>query len=83
VQSPVGISYVLGRNQQHARLAAIADAMLQDPEQRDTLQTSLLAPVREHLHKIKAQRHEKAQSTKVDFLTVAREASHDEESMNS
>jgi alpha-D-ribose 1-methylphosphonate 5-triphosphate synthase subunit PhnG len=82
-QSPVGVSYVLGRDHQHARLAAIADAMLQEPEQYATLEISLLAPIREHLQTLKAQRHEKAQSTKVDFLTVAREASFDEQGMSS
>jgi alpha-D-ribose 1-methylphosphonate 5-triphosphate synthase subunit PhnG len=81
--SPVGVSYVLGRDHQHARLAAVADALLQDPEQYRDLETSLLAPIREHLQTLKAQRNEKAQSTKVDFLTVAREASLDEEGINS
>lgn len=71
---PVGVAYVLGRNHRQAHLAAVADALLQDPAQRDALESSLLQPVRQHLSRQKAQRHERAQTTKVDFLTVAREA---------
>jgi alpha-D-ribose 1-methylphosphonate 5-triphosphate synthase subunit PhnG len=38
------------------------------------LQARLLVPVQEHLQALKLQRQQRAQSTKVDFLTVAREA---------
>jgi alpha-D-ribose 1-methylphosphonate 5-triphosphate synthase subunit PhnG len=38
------------------------------------LAVSLLAPVRQHLQHMQAQRHQRAQTTKVDFMTVAREA---------
>ena len=74
LNAPVGVAYVLGRNHRQAQLAAVADALLQDPTQRDTLAVSLLAPVREHLQHIQALRHQRAQTTKVDFMTVAREA---------
>jgi alpha-D-ribose 1-methylphosphonate 5-triphosphate synthase subunit PhnG len=36
-------------------------------------------PVRQHLQDLKTQRHERAKTTKVDFLTVAREAGGDDE----
>ena len=77
--APVGVAYVLGRNHRHAQLAAVADALLQDPLQREALETALLAPVREHLQDLLAQRHARAQTTKDDFLTVAREAGADDE----
>lgn len=73
--APVGVAYIIGRSHKHARLVAIADAMLQDPMQHDAIESTLLSPLREHLQTLKSQRHEKAQSTKVDFLTVARETS--------
>ena len=73
-QAPVGVAYVLGRNHRQAQLAAIADALLQDPAQRELLEEKLLKPVREHLQQHRAVRHDRAQTTKVDFLTVAREA---------
>ena len=76
----VGISYILGRSHKHARLAAIADALLQNPMQHDTIESILLVPLRKHLGTLQSQRREKAQSTKVDFLTIAREASAEEES---
>jgi len=72
--SPVGVAYVLGRNHRQAQLAAMADALLQDPVQQDVLETQLLNPVRQRLQQTQAQRHDRAQTTKVDFLTVAREA---------
>lgn len=70
----VGVAYVLGRNHRHAQLAAVADALLQDPLQREGLEEKLLQPLREHLQQQQAVRHARAQTTKVDFLTVAREA---------
>lgn len=72
--SPVGVAYVLGRSHRQAELAALADALLQEPAQRADLEAALLAPVREHLARRQAQRHACAQSTRVDFFTVAREA---------
>jgi alpha-D-ribose 1-methylphosphonate 5-triphosphate synthase subunit PhnG len=74
-QAPVGVAYVLGRNHRQAQLAAMADALLQDPANLEELEEKLLKPVREHLQQRQSVRHERAQTTKVDFLTVAREAS--------
>ena len=74
LNAPVGVAYVLGRNHRQAQLAAVADALLQDPGQRETLAVTLLAPVRQHLQQLQAERHQRAQTTKVDFMTVAREA---------
>jgi alpha-D-ribose 1-methylphosphonate 5-triphosphate synthase subunit PhnG len=77
--APVGVSYVLGRNHRQAQLAAVADALLQDPAQHAALEASLLTPLREHLQSQQTARHARAQTTKVDFLTVAREAGGDGE----
>ena len=77
--TPVGVSYVLGRNHQQAQLAAAADALLQDPAHHAMLEANLLTPLREHLQAQNAARHARAQTTKVDFLTVAREAGGDDE----
>lgn len=77
--APVGVSYVLGRNHRHAQLAAVADALLQDPAQHAALEASLLMPLREHLRAQYTMRQARAQTTKVDFLTVAREAGGDDE----
>ena len=73
-QDPVGVAYVMGRSHRHAQLAALADAMLQDPLQQPALEVQLLQPVRDHLAKEHARRQLRVQSTKVEFFTVARES---------
>ena len=70
----VGVAYVLGRSHRLARLAAVADALLQDGAQHTLLETTLLSPIRQHLALQSKQRHTRAQTTKVEFFTVAREA---------
>ena len=70
----VGVAYVLGRSHRQAWLAATADALLQDPARQAELARSLLQPVREHLAQAQAQRRARAQSTRVEFFTVARES---------
>lgn len=77
--APVGVAWVLGRSHRQAQMAAVADALLQDPAQRKRLEAQLLMPVRQHLQDLQTQRHARAQTTKVDFLTVAREAGGDDE----
>jgi alpha-D-ribose 1-methylphosphonate 5-triphosphate synthase subunit PhnG len=72
--SAVGVAYVMGRNHRQAQLAAVADALLQDPARHDALDGALLQPVRQHLALQQAQRAARAQSTQVDFFTVARES---------
>jgi alpha-D-ribose 1-methylphosphonate 5-triphosphate synthase subunit PhnG len=72
--APVGVAYVLGRHHRQAELAALADALLQQPSHHHTLMRTLLIPVREHLAQLASQRQALTQSTKVDFFTVAREA---------
>jgi alpha-D-ribose 1-methylphosphonate 5-triphosphate synthase subunit PhnG len=77
VKTPMGVSYVLGRSHEQAKLAAIADALLQDPDQRATLSSSLLEPIRAHLLSEQQKRNQNAQSTKVDFFTVARQSGNE------
>lgn len=72
--SAVGVAYVLGRVHKQARLAAVADALLQDPAHRQQLDTHLLQPIRQALTHQHAQRAVDVAATKVEFFTVAREA---------
>lgn len=72
--SAVGVAYVMGRHHRQAQLAAVADALLQDPAQHERIDDALLQPVRQHLALQQAQRAARAQSTRVDFFTVARES---------
>jgi alpha-D-ribose 1-methylphosphonate 5-triphosphate synthase subunit PhnG len=69
----VGIAYVAGRDQRRAELAAVFDALLQDPARRDALTADVIAP----LAALQARRRDAAAAasaaTRVDFFTVARE----------
>ncbi|WP_287878395.1 phosphonate C-P lyase system protein PhnG [Acidovorax sp.] len=78
-EATVGVAYVLGRSQRQVHLAALADALLQDPAQQSALDAALLEPVRRHLVELQARRRARAASTKVDFFTVARESAGDGE----
>ena len=72
--APVGISYVLGRSHRHAFLAAIADALLLSAATNVELEQTLLAPLRQVLALQKSERQQRADSSKVEFFTVARES---------
>ncbi len=76
--SPVGVAYVLGRHHRQAELAALADALLQQPRHHEELEHSLLSPIRQHLTLQSTRRQAQIQSTKVDFFTMAREAGDDD-----
>ncbi|SSW69761.1 phosphonate C-P lyase system protein PhnG [Achromobacter agilis] len=68
----VGVAYVQGRSLRHAEQAAVADALLQLPEWRETVQAQLIAPLaRQHADKVARQARVAAQ-TKVEFFTVVR-----------
>ena len=73
----MGVAYVLGRSHRQVQLAALADALLQDPVQQPVLDAQLLEPIRNHLRNTQAERQARAASTKVDFFTVARESGAD------
>lgn len=72
--SPLGISYVMGRNHRQAQLAAMADALLQNFSLHADLESNLLKPIRQILQEKYLQIQKETQTTKVDFFTVAREA---------
>jgi alpha-D-ribose 1-methylphosphonate 5-triphosphate synthase subunit PhnG len=44
-QGTIGHGYVAGRDLRHAELAAVFDALLQDPSRRPVLETRLIAPM--------------------------------------
>lgn len=69
----VGVAYVLGRNQRHAELAATADALLQDPACQPRVPADLLDRIEASLIEARLARIARAQTTKVEFFTLARE----------
>ncbi|MER9563770.1 MULTISPECIES: phosphonate C-P lyase system protein PhnG [unclassified Mesorhizobium] len=68
----VGHCYALGRDKQKARLAAIADALWQDPAHRNAVETRIVAPLQAALTKAREQRRAETAATKVDFFTMVR-----------
>ena len=68
----VGHCYALGRDRQKAKLAAIADALWQDPALRSKVETRIIAPLRSALTTAREQRRAETAATKVDFFTMVR-----------
>ena len=68
----VGHGYVGGRRRRHAELAAVLDALLQDPRQRPALEAEIVAP----LARAQAERRRavvaRSAPTRVDFFTMVR-----------
>jgi len=68
----VGHGYVMGRGTRHAELAAVFDALMQDPAYSDTLETNLIQPLEHDLHTRKTKAVRDAEATKVEFFTMVR-----------
>ncbi|MUM78849.1 phosphonate C-P lyase system protein PhnG [Pseudodesulfovibrio sp. F-1] len=68
----IGHGYVTGRDKAHAELAAVFDALLQDPGRNPGLMDSVIIPLeREQLAARRAQ-NEKTAATRVNFFTMVR-----------
>ena len=67
-----GVAYVQGRSARKAEIAALADALLQTPDAA-TVRRELIEPVRARLDAEASRQRRKAQATKVEFFTLARE----------
>lgn len=68
----VGHSYALGRDREKARIAAIVDALWQDPARRAEVETKIIEPLRVASAKADATRRAETAATKVDFFTMVR-----------
>jgi alpha-D-ribose 1-methylphosphonate 5-triphosphate synthase subunit PhnG len=68
----IGHSYALGRDKQKARLAAIADALWQDPAERAGVEAKVLEPLRAASATADAKQRAETAATKVDFFTLVR-----------
>lgn len=67
----VGHAYVQGRDKEHAKVAAVVDAMMQTTRS-DEAQAAILDPLEEHAREHRKLREQKAGATKVDFFTMVR-----------
>src|SRR5258708_869074 len=68
----VGFSYLLSRDHDKARLAAVCDALWQCESRRDAIERHVLAPIRIRLARERAEKREQAAATRVDFFTLVR-----------
>src|SRR5207248_5863100 len=66
----VGFAYVLGRDQEKARLVALCDALWQSKEHRETIEHDVLAPIRARQQQARARTREETAATKVDFSST-------------
>lgn len=69
---PLGVAYALGRDKRRVELAAVFDALLQDPQHHDALQRELLAPLARQQAQARAQTQQAVASSKVEFFTFVR-----------
>lgn len=68
----VGSAYVAGRSLRQAELAALLDALLQDPARAGQLMALVIDPLARAQHLSRQRRIERSAATKVDFFTVVR-----------
>ena len=68
----VGASYILGRDAERARLAAVIDALWQREDFRAAVETHILEPSRERQGAVGQVKAERTAATKVDFFTLVR-----------
>jgi alpha-D-ribose 1-methylphosphonate 5-triphosphate synthase subunit PhnG len=68
----VGFSYLLGRDRERARLAAVCDALWQNEAKRAAVERHVLAPIRARAESERASQREQTAATRVDFFTLVR-----------
>jgi len=70
-----GVGYVSGRDKKHALTAALADALLQSPDNKQAVMTGLIAPLASARDAARREASRKAAATKVEFFTMVRDRS--------
>ena len=68
----VGFSYVLGRDCHKAQLAALCDALWQNPLSRESVERYVLAPIKANQESECARQCAQTAATRVDFFTLVR-----------
>lgn len=68
-----GIGYVAGRNKQHAKIAALVDAMMQSDELKSQAETAIIAPLKSAANAKHDEISRKAKATQVEFFTMVRD----------
>jgi alpha-D-ribose 1-methylphosphonate 5-triphosphate synthase subunit PhnG len=68
----VGVAYVRGRDQRHAELAALLDALLQDPERREGLEQAVVEPLAAAQAGRRRAAAQRVAPSRVEFFTMVR-----------
>lgn len=68
----LGYSYLQGRSKSHAELAAVIDALMQNDQYLEVLNSQLIEPLAALKHERDSQRAQEVASSKVDFFTMVR-----------
>lgn len=66
----VGHAYVAGRDERQAELAALVDAMMQDPARQAVLREAVVEPLATAQEARRAETAAKAAATRVEFFTM-------------
>jgi alpha-D-ribose 1-methylphosphonate 5-triphosphate synthase subunit PhnG len=66
----VGHAYVAGRDADQAELAALVDALMQDPAHAEAIEATVIAPLAAEQARIAAHRQSKAAATQVRFFAM-------------
>jgi alpha-D-ribose 1-methylphosphonate 5-triphosphate synthase subunit PhnG len=69
-QDYVGHAYVTGRDERQAELAAVVDALLQDPVRRDAVRAAVIEPLARAQQEARDLVAAKAAATKVQFFSM-------------
>lgn len=67
-----GFGYVAGYAHEHALLAALFDALLQDASRHQEIMDALISPESERIAKNKARKSKQAAATRASFFTLER-----------
>jgi alpha-D-ribose 1-methylphosphonate 5-triphosphate synthase subunit PhnG len=68
----IGHAYVGGRSLRHAELAAVFDALLQDPASRPALELRLVGPIEAAQRDRRIAAQARSAPTRVEFFTLVR-----------
>jgi alpha-D-ribose 1-methylphosphonate 5-triphosphate synthase subunit PhnG len=68
----VGYSYILGRDQDKARLAALCDAHWQNESRRSAVEAHVLEPIRARISAERKETQARTAATRVTFFTLVR-----------
>jgi len=66
----VGHAYVAGRDTRQAELAALVDALMQDPDRAEAMQARVIAPLRQSQAARRDDRARRAAATRVQFFAM-------------